>query len=521
MRRRPPAGSLAPWWRFRLETFAIGVGAALAQLAPAQAGAGVATGGPGWITAKDEQLRERFRQLLLAVPTNLPAGWQLASDLGRPAAPVLWELLQAERGRVENRLVLLAAAMLAGGHHEDDRLFAWLDQQKPMLEERTLAAMLVALGPMRTRPVANFWPRFLGGAKTPEQLLAIAVRLASVRFPGSADGAPVLVADDDGDPGLAAATAFAGLPVPGSLAQRLWSVHDRLREPSGHAGLFWRGVMLAAARRAPAEPLTDATLERARELMQLTGDELAAVRGAAAWVRAVAGDLRAEGSRINELPLLRIAAANLASAERLRPWLTPRPQPRDVEPQRLAVAYALSRPPQVVVDERQTWAADASIARHVAIALAWRLAGTAPAGAPVDATVPDLPEWAFVVAASGGQVERGATCDDPRLAAALALLANGRLDRAPLRALLENTLWRWGSHPHLAPWELERAFVRDLLLAGAHAGGPKYQPNVPVQRRYFPSGLDRGDEFFTVAVALYEFLLRPRAPIPPQLRLPE
>jgi hypothetical protein len=487
-----------------------------AQLASAQDGQIAPAPGPGWATI-DPGMRLQFHRLLIDVPTrDRSGGWQLAADLGRPAAPLLWDMLAAEKADVSNRVVLLAAALLAGGTHEDDRLFAWLAQQKPMLEERTIAAMGVALGPSRTRAAPQFWQRFLGGAKTTDPLLGVAVRLASVRFPDTGDGAPVLVADD-GDPGVAAATAFAGLTVPPSLAARLWAQRDA----NPHAQLFWRGALLGAARRVGTTAVPDGLLERARELMASSGDAMGPVRAAATWLLAVAGELQPVGAWRGDLPLLRVATGSRASAQRLQPWLTAQAQARDEEPERLAVAYALSRPPQVVLAERQQWSADPRIARHVAVALAWAVASPASGVAPVDDSMPGLPEWSFVRAASGGTVERGATCADARLQAALMLLAGGRLERAPLRALLEETLWRWGSHPQLAPWELERLLLRDLLLGGSRPGGNKYHVNVPEQRRYFPGGLDRNDEFFRIAVELYEFALRPRAPMPAEARLPD
>ncbi len=490
---------------------AIGVWWLSAQFGLAQEATAVATDGPGWITRKDERLRDRFRQLLLAVPTrDLASGWQLASDMGRPAVKVLWELLAKENSDVEHRLVLLAAAMMAGTTHEDERLFGWLDQQKPMLEERTMAAMLVALGPSRVRPMPNFWPRFLGGAKTPEQLLAIAVCLASVRVPGSQEGAPVWVSDD---PGLAAAMAYAGLAVPTSVTSKFWN----LRAPERHADLFWRGALLGAAREPAVARQADALLERATELMRLPGESLAAGRSAATWLRAVAGDLRADEPRL-DIGLLRVATGDLAAAQTLQVWLSPEALPRDLEPQRLAVAWALSRRPEVVIEQRAVWSADARIRRHVAVALAWRLAGAASPTA-IEVSMPDLAEWNFVRAASGSSVDRGASCDDAKLAAALPLLADGRCDRVTLRSLCEETLWRWGSHPRLAPFELERLFLRDVLLAGSNAGGNKYQTHLPPDQRYCPSGLDRGDRFFSVAVALFEFLVRPRAPLPSEHRL--
>ena len=124
-------------------------------------------------------------------------------------------------------------------------------------------------------------------------------------------------------------------------------------------------------------------------------------------------------------------------------------------------------------------------------------------------------------AEQNAQIDRTATCKDPQLQTALELVADGRMPRAALRQVLEEALWRWGSHPGLAPWQHERLLVRDLLLSGSNAGGGKYQAHVQPDRRYYPTGLDRNDGFFVVAVALYEFMIRPRAPLPPEHRLPQ
>lgn len=485
-----------------------------AQSLPCQEGSSGGTGGPGWIASRDDRWRERFHRLLLAPSPDLAAGWQLARDVGRPAVPLLWDMLDEERSDVGRRLVVLAAAMLAGGSHEDERLFAWLDQQKPMLEERTLVAMTLALGPRRTRPVRDFWSRSFGPVKTPELLLAIAVRLASVRFPGADEVAPPMPGDD---PGLAAATAYAGLPVPTSVAGRWWN----LKAPERHADLFWRGSLLGAWRRGAVQsPQGDALLERAHLVMALDGEAMALARAAAALYRARAHDLRPEGVRLDPRLLL-VACSDLTTAAALHPWLGPVAQPRDDElAHRLAVAYALSHPIAQVVTDRDLWRSDARINRHIAVALAWRMLG-APAGGPIEATVPDVPEWNFVRWASGAAIERTKACDDVQLQLALELMADGRLPRPALQKALEETLWRWGSHPGFAPWEHERLLIRDLLLSGSNPGGGRYQAHVPPDRRYSPTGLDRNDGFFTVAVALYEFLIRPRAPLPPEHRLPQ
>lgn len=380
-----------------------------------------------------------------------------------------------------------------------------------MLEERVLAAMLLANGPRRARPVASFWSRCQGPDKTPEQVLSLAVRLAAARFPGSDVG---VAANVDDDVGLAAAAAFAGLPIARSVAARLWN----LRTPERHAELFWRGVMLGAARSAGEGAQPDADLvQRARELMALPGDQYAAVRAAAALFRLRAGDLRPEGLR-PDWRLLQVATAESAGARALRSWLGPVPQPRDEEPMRLSVSYVLSREPSEVIADRHQWAAVARIRRQVALALAWRLLAE-PVGAPIDVDVAGLPEWAFVRWASGVAIDREVSLEDPALQTAARLMAVGRMPREALRAAVEDALWRWGSHPGLCQWDHERLLFRDLLLVGSNTGGGKYTPQVPPVQRYRTSGIGPDDDFFTVAVALHEFLRRPRLPIPPEHRL--
>ncbi|MBL9078636.1 MAG: hypothetical protein JNL08_14090 [Planctomycetes bacterium] len=468
-------------------------------------------GDVGWLSAREERFRERFQQLLLVPNRDLAQGWQLAADVGRPAVPLLWDMLQSERSNVGRRLVLLGAALAAGGMAEDERLLAWLGQQKSMLEERTLAAMWLAEGPRRPRGVDAFVARCQGPARTPEPVLRVAVRLAAARFPGAETEDSV---GPEEDPGLAAAGAFGGIAVAASLAQRLWD----LRTPVRHAELFWRGALLAGARGLVGDRPVDADLlQRARERMALTGDQNAPVRAAAAWYRLRAGDLRQEGAR-PEWDLLQILVAESDGARRLRGWLGPVPQPRDEQPARLAVAYVLSRQPAEVVADRESWAGDARIRAHVAVALAWRLTGeTDPK--PIAEDLTTVPEWAFVRWASGATVQPVPALDDGPLLTAAQLMAGERLPRAALRQVLEDTLWRWGSHPGLSAWEQERLLVRDLLLVGSNTGGGKYAPHVRPTQIYRPTGIGRDDEFFTVAVALHEFLGRPRLPIPAEHRL--
>jgi len=481
-------------------------------MALAQQPVAVDAGEVGWIRGRDDRFRARFEQLLLAVPTrDLPQGWQLAADIGRPAVPLLWEMLQEERSNVGRRLVLLAAAMLAGGTAEDERLFAWLDRQKSMPEERVFAAMWMAHGPRRSRPVPGFWSRCQGPDKSPEQVLRLAVRMAAAQFPDAAAGFSSSV---DDDAGLAAAAAYAGLPIATSVAARLWN----LRTPERHAELFWRGAMLGAARTAGGgqKPNGEWT-QRGRELMALPGDQHAAVRAAAALFRLRAGDLRLEGAR-PDWRLLQVAVAETAGARLLRNWLGPVPQPRDEEPTRLAVSYVLSRDPSEVVADRVSWAAVPRIRQHVAVALAWRLLGDV-AGPPIDVEVPGVPEWVLVRWASGVAIDREVLLDDVPLQVAVRLAAAGRLPRPAMRDALEGALWRWGSHPGLGLWEHERLLLRDLLLVGSNTGGGKYVPHVRREQRYRPTGIGPDDVFFDVAVALHDFLSRPRLPIPPEHRL--
>ncbi|MBL8728066.1 MAG: hypothetical protein JNM25_06520 [Planctomycetes bacterium] len=493
-------------------SLAIGCLGLLSQPALAQESGAYEAGDVGWLTGRNERFRERFQQLLVAVPSrDLPQGWQLATELGRPVAPLLWEMLQAERSNVGRRLVLLAAVALAGGPAEDERVFAWLDRQKSMPEERVLAAMCLAYGPRRLRPVPAFWSRCQGPDRSPEQVLRIAVRLAAARFPGTEVG---FVGSVDDDVGLSAACAYAGLPIATSVAARWWN----LRSPDRHAELFWRGAMLGGARQATAGHQPDPELaQRARELMALSGDQLANVRAAAALFRLRTADLRLEGSR-PDWRLLQVAVAESAGARALRDWLGPVPQPRDEEPARLAVSYVLSRDPGEVVNDRAQWAAVPRIRAHVAVALAWRLLGER-AASPIDAELSGVPEWAFVRWASGITVDRDVSLDDAPLQAAVRLLRAERLPRAALRAALEDALWRWGSHPGLGMWEHERLLLRDLLLVGSNTGGGKYAPQVRPEQRYRATGIGPDDVFYDVAVALYDFQSRPRLPIPPEYRL--
>ena len=413
-----------------------------------------------------------------------------------------------ERSNVDRRLVLLIAAVLAGGTAEDDRLFSLLDQQKPLMQERTMAAILMALGPRRSRQRDGFLAKVLGPNKEPEDLLTIAARLAAARFPQAATGVAMLESDD---PGLLAATAFAGMPIAASSRARPW------RRGGRHDGLFVRGALLGEGWRLGLEGTRPSLLDRAEALLGSTDATQSASREAAVLLLARAGRLDPTQPPI-EVGLLQLAASQAASREVLRRWLKPTPLARDEDPARLAVAYALWMPVEQVVAQRTEWGREPRIRRHVAVALATRLCALR-LERPIEAPLEQVPEWAFVRWASGGAFTSNGAPLDPRLAALGDLIADGRASRKAARDELERFLWCSGSHPGIGPWRAERQLLRDLVLVGSNRGGGKYQPAIKSHERYFPTGLDRDDGFFRIAVELYEFLDRPVAPVPDEHRL--
>ena len=477
----------------------------------------------GAVTARNSVYQKRFRELLLTASSrDLQSGWQLARDLGRPVAPVLWQMLSAERSNVDRRLVLLIAAVLADGPSNEGRLFELLDQRKAMLQERIITAMLIALGPHRMRPREDFWSRCIGPNVEPEPILELAVRIACARYPGAAKGAPITRSND---PGIVAAAAFSGLRMSPQTRKKLWRSDDR------HAELFFRGALLGEGWRYALNGDLPTLLGQASVLME-TGDErLDAARAAAILLRARAGVLDAKTGR-PDWRLLQIVASQPASLPALQAWLSPRPLAREEDLPRLAVAHALYQPVHETVKAMREWSADPTVRKHIAVALAVRLskgdvvrAGVEPSPSVsaqaqvLKLVLPDVPEFRFAVWACGGEFVLGAKCDDPHLEQLAGLIADGRVSRKVVRATLEEALWRWGSHPGIGPWQQERLLIRDLMLVGSKRGGGRYQPHIRSEMRYVVTGLDRSDTFFTIAVDLYEFLNRPVAPVPSQYRL--
>jgi hypothetical protein len=423
----------------------------------------------------------------------------------------------------------LFAAMQAGGPLEDESALAALAGAKQP-QDRLMACFAFALGPVRTRELPQFWTSALGRRAEQNAILTVAALLACARFPGAAAAVPEIRSDD---PGIVAAMAFAGVAVPAAIMDRYW----RFDEPEEHAGLVWRGFLLGSLlRSAPGQSGDADLLARARAVWKVTPERagrgaaaefLDEARGAAALVLGRAAAERPDGTR-PPWHLLELLAAEPRSAALLANhpdprfrWLQPEPQVLDEDPTCLAVEYVLGRPPQTVVDERDRWSTAPRIRQHVAVALAWRLLG-AQQPAPVDVQVTGLPEWYFVRWATGAAGSLEGKLDDPVLAKAAALAQDGRLPRPVARDILEQTLWRWRSHPGRGLWAAERKLVRDLLLTGSQSGR-KYKPRVRETDHYLPNGLGTQDAFFEVAVEALDFDLldvsAPRLPIPQQCRL--
>lgn len=482
----------------------IGAGLVLAQPAIGQGGAAVTIGS---IPVNDGRFRSRFETLLLAPRgADLAAGWHLARTLGPAASALLWDLHAAEKSNERRRIIVLLAAMLSGGPDGDAAVVAALDRGAPA--DRLLACLGWALGPRRDRPRPSFWGDVLGRRQSPLPLWQVAALLASARFPQAAAGIPTPREDD---PGIVAAAVLAGVTVPDSLL----GSYFRPGEGPRHAELVWRAVLLSGLLE-PERPIDIDLLQRARWIESQPGELLRPARLAAVAVRARAGDLNA-----NELrppwQLLQAMIVDARSATLLADWLHARPQPLDEDPRRLAVAYALSRPIATVVEQRGEWGAAASVRQHIALALAWRLLGEA-APAPIEWSLYGLPEWFFVRWASGAKAVKDVTLADPILEQASLLAQDERIDRAALREVLEQAMWRLGSHPGLTLQEAHHALVRDLLLTGSNQGF-KYAPVRRLHDAYLPSGLGRGDPFFDIAVQAYDYLSRPALPIPRECRL--
>lgn len=464
------------------------------------------------LSVDDGAIRGRFTQLLLEARTHdLAAGFGLARSLGPATAPLLWDLHAGEKSNARRRITVLAAAILADGVLGDERVLSALDGDRVQLDERLMTCFVLSLGPMRSRAQPQLWNRVYGTNKQePVPLLQVVGLLASARFPGAGAAAPTANLRD-GDPGVAAAAVYAGAAVPARLVQQFWH-----RDPPAHAPLVWRATFLAALNQGGDSVVSDAQLvARARDVLQVSGEVYATARAAAALVlgraRAFDRDVRPDWK------VLQLLAADRRAAATIQPWLSASPQPLADDPARLAVEYVMSRSIETVLADRAAWSGAASIRSHVAVALAWRLLGE-EGQKPVDWSVTGLPEWYFVRWASGAQPQKDMTIADPVLEQAATLAVDGRLPREAGRRLLEEALWRWGSHPGLGLWQAQREFVRDLVVAGSLPGN-RYQIGLRDHERYVPGGLRHEDDFFDIAVEVYEFLRERVPPIPEECRL--
>ncbi len=464
------------------------------------------------LATDDPQFRTRFAQLLLeARSRDLSAGFELARNLGPAVAGLLWDLHAAEKSNARRRISVLAGAILADGVVGDERVLTALEGDKAQLHDRLMTCLVLALEPVHPRPQPQFWSRVYGSNKQePVPLLHVLALLASSRFAGAPAAAPT-VSLRDADPGIVAAALFAGAPVAEKIVQSFWR-----RDPPAHAQLVWRGTLLGALARNDGR-LEDEQLlvQRARELINVPGEVNAMAREAAALVlgraRAFERDVRPDWR------LLQLLAADSRTAATVQPWLSATPQPLADDPARLAVEYVLSRSTEAVLGDRAAWGNAPSIRQHVAVALAWRLLGEAEQK-PIELPIGGLPEWFFVRWASGVRASRDELIGDPVLEQAARLAADNRLPRDVGRRLLEEALWRWGSHPGLGLWEAQRQLVRDLVLAGSLPGN-RYQIGLPDHLRYVPGGLGHVHDFFDVGVELYEFLSARVPPIPGECRL--
>jgi hypothetical protein len=441
---------------------------------------------PAAIPLSDREFRTRFQDLLLdGQLRDHGPGWRLAQEIGRPAAPLLWEMHDRERSDVRRRLVLLVAAVLAGGPGEDERLLHAMEQGP--LEEKVLGAMVMALGPRRERPVPGLWARIVGRQRSPQPVLQVAAYLALARYPAASSGAP---APSDPEPGVVAAACAAGVA---GVDRGPWFPPA---VPPRHAELVWRGTLLARAFDASDDFRDQAPVQRAEAVFAMSGIAVHEARAAAALVLGRAGRLSSLGHR-PRWELVESLVASAAAARALREWLPPVPTALDEDPRRLAVAYVRSR----------------DVSQVLALPL---LDG---AGAPpLPPPPPGLPEWFWVSWAVGQPAERPAPAEDAVLEAAVDLALDGRLPRPAARALLEEALWRAEAHPGFPLWRAQRALVRDLLLTGSHPG-TRFAPHLPLHERYQPKGLGPDDPAFEIAVACFDFLSRPRPPIPPECRM--
>lgn len=400
----------------------------------------------------------------------------------------LWSLLN-EAVKDEARWRLAAAIVAAGGVAEDANLLRWSAAAGRSARDRAFVAFLLALGPARLVGEAQ---GVFDSLRSPSDFAMAVAACAAARFPRSHsfEGAT------SNDVGVAAALAYAGAAA---TLRATPPVRSDRREP-----LWWRGTLLRAAHAGASGIVRERALA-----LRFGGDVEDVGLRAAAWrCAAMAGDATSDGERPEPFTLEALAA-DAGTRSRFRAWFDGVVAPRYEHPERLAVAQMLAATPSEVVSAAARWRGDATAERHVALAVAWRIAG----GESLDIAGGEDAAWAPVAVARRSSVAVDAVTDES-LRAALQLRLVGRLGDEPFRAALEDGLWRWGSHPALAVWRLERLFVRDLVLAGSQAGAGMYQPHVPPEQRFLLEGIGASDPWFRAAVAANEFFEPATMPMP-------
>jgi len=457
-----------------------------------------------------EEFRDRFKELLMKPSgTRLAQGWQLAAELGPVVAPVLWDLHDSQRSDLRLRLQLLPGAVLAGGIGGDERLLRQVvADSKVDLDERVMALLLLATGPAREAPLDVFSAM----GRNRSTFAVIAEYLAAARTPKGGSGAP---SPADADVGVLAAAIAAGAPATDAALEKYFKP-----EPAPKfASLVWRGYFLGRLRDGGVDPdpAGDALLlQRARDVLLLPAAPAEAKACAALLLSRSGKDTGLKARPSWELLQCLLSCSNAAALH--KDWVGPQPGPRDDEPARLAVEYVLGRPPAEVLREGDVlrWTSAPRVAQHVAVALALRLLDGSQPPPPLPPAPAGLPEWFWIAWATGQTELPTMTSSDAALAQAALLAATGRLPRPAARILLEDTLWRWGSHPGLCLREAQLLLVRDLLLTGT-SPGMKYGGQ---RERYQPKGMQIDNDLARVGVEFFDFVFsRPRLPVSRECRL--
>jgi hypothetical protein len=325
---------------------------------------------------------------------------------------------------------------------------------------------------------------------------------------------------DRTDPGLFAAALYAGLrPRPQELES--WFRAGN-RQPQ-HAHLVWRGFLLADR---SADPDRNERLQRAQGVYTNAIESILEVRDArraAALCLARLGDPELVLDAIGQPdPEFLVLMAAVPAMRRAMPgeWFPPVPTTvrlRPTERRRLAVLYALKQPVEDVLADGEQWAGDEEIRRAVCLVLAWRILGGEGVGGPIPGAVTKIAEGAWVQWAAGEQQSFSANASSDRILSQAAGLARaGRLPVAAARQVLEQALWRSGSHPALGHVEAEVALLRDLVLSGSMQVSARL--NVNPSGRYLATGISASDrDFFEIAYQYLRFAAVPPV-IPASLR---